>query len=356
MAVFSVNQNRQLYVANAYKAKVTGTDPVGTISVKADAKKQCFYFPYVGADNLMRSDLIDVDKVMYAKATDADTLAMKLKSVLVTLDSTVNGGEPISGQDYILRIAFRQYFGNSDDNMYVKYGAVHGFTDMTASVFYAKMAHSLAVNFSRERVKPVAIHLVSGDLSASAGTDEGEVLPTSTIAKKKADGSDFDPFTKTFTGILIEEVEQDWVLGTKKQVPVYFDVYPTTVTVGGDEVVWGVAEEVASTKSIGNGHNIADLEYFCMGERGDQYRNIGWPNVIRTKYLVDPDKKYNTIDIHYAYVGDGVSVQKSEKDITIVVPKVGDNNKASNKLTNDIITAINTATGLSIAALDSSAD
>ena len=75
MAVFSVNQNRQLYVANAYKAKIAGTDPAGTISVKADKAKKCFYFPYVGADNLMRSDLIDVDKVMYAKATDADTLA-----------------------------------------------------------------------------------------------------------------------------------------------------------------------------------------------------------------------------------------------------------------------------------------
>ena len=354
MAVFSVNQNRQLYVANAYKATVAGTDPAGTISVKADKAKKCFYFPYVGVDNLMRSDLIDVDKVMYAKATDADALAMKLKSVLVTLDSTVNGGEPISGQDYILRIAFRQYFGNSDGNMYFKHGAVHGFAGMTASVFYAKMAQSLALNFSRERVKPLAIHLVSGEL-AGGGTDEGEVLPTSVIAKKQSDTSDFNPFTTTYTGILIEEVEQDWVLGTKKQVPVYFDVYPSTVISGGDEVIWGTAEEVASKGSIDNGHNIADLEYFCMGERGDQYRNVGWPNVIKTKYLVDPEKKYNTIDIHYAYVGDGVSVQKSEKDITIVVPKVGANNQASNKLTNEIIAAINTATGLNIATLDNSA-
>ena len=269
MAVFSVNQNRQLYVANAYKATVAGTDPAGTISVKADKAKKCFYFPYVGVDNLMRSDLIDVDKVMYAKATDADALAMKLKSVLVTLDSTVNGGEPISGQDYILRIAFRQYFGNSDGNMYFKHGAVHGFAGMTASVFYAKMAQSLALNFSRERVKPLAIHLVSGDL-ANGGTDEGEVLPTSVIAKKQSDTSDFNPFTTTYTGILIEEVEQDWVLGTKKQVPVYFDVYPSTVISGGDEVIWGTAEEVASKGSIGNGHNIAALEYFCMGDRGDQ--------------------------------------------------------------------------------------
>ena len=92
-----------------------------------------------------------------------------------------------------------------------------------------------------------------------------------------------------------------------------------------------------------------------MGERGDVYRMVGFPNVIRTKYLVNPDSKYNVIDIHYAYVGPNESVQKSEKDITIVVPKVGANNQTSNKLANDIISAINTATGLSIKALDASA-
>ena len=61
--------------------------------------------------------------------------------------------------------------------------------------------------------------------------------------------------------------------------------------------------------------------------------------------------KYNVIDIHYAYVGPNESVQKSEKDITIVVPKVGSSNSESNALANSIITAINTATGLSIAKL-----
>ena len=66
------------------------------------------------------------------------------------------------------------------------------------------------------------------------------------------------------------------------------------------------------------------------------------------------DLKYNTIDIHYAYVGPNEAVQKSEKDITIVVPKVGDDNKASNKLTNDIIGAINGAAGLAITTLDGS--
>ena len=61
------------------------------------------------------------------------------------------------------------------------------------------------------------------------------------------------------------------------------------------------------------------------------------------------------IDIHYAYVGSNESVQKSEKTITLVVPKVGANNQTSNKLANDIISAINAATGLTIATLDVSA-
>ena len=353
MAVFSVNQNRQLYVAKAYKATVTGKDPVGTISVKADKAKKCFYFPYVGADNLMRSDLIDVDKVIYAKATDADSLAMKLKAVLVTLDSNVNGGAPISGQDYVLRIVFRQAFGDSDANQYFKYGTVHAYANMSASDFYKILAESLAKNFSREITPLVDIILTDHDTTKGEATTTDVAVPVlknGKIQKLPALASDH-----TYTAVLINEVAQPWELGIKKQVPVYFDVYPTTVTFGGDEVVWGKAEATKASGKVENGHKIADLEYFCMGERGDQYRGMCWPYNIHTKYLVDPNKKYNTIDIHYAYVGDGVSVQKSEKDITIVVPKVGANNQASNKLTNDIITAINTATGLSIAALDNSA-
>lgn len=353
MATFSVNQNRQLYVANAYKASVAETDAAGTISVKADSAKNHFYFPYKGVESLMRSDLINPENVIYAKATDADDMAHELKSVTVTLDEGVNGGAPISGQDYVLRIAFRQAFGNSDADQYFKYGTVHAYANMSASDFYKILAESLAKNFSRETTPLVDIILTDHDTSKGDATTTDVAVPVlknGKIQKLPALASNH-----AYTAVLINEVAQPWELGIKKQVPVYFDVYPTTVTFGGDEVVWGKAETTKASGKIGNGHNIADLEYFCMGERGDQYRNMGWPNVIKTKYLVDPEKKYNTIDIHYAYVGDGVSVQKSEKDITIVVPKVGANNQASNKLTNDIITAINTATGLSIAALDNSA-
>lgn len=337
MATFSTNQVRQLYVAKALKTlHVLASDDAGSIAVKNDTAKNHLYFEYKGADNLMRSDLIDIKNILYAKATDADDMAHELKSVTVTLATDVNGGAPVAGQDYILRIVFRQYVGMSDEDQYFKYGMVHAYAGMTASDFYKKLALSLAKNFSREVVPLVKFTLTNS---------EDEAVPVDATTKESS-------LTETYTALVIDEVEQPWRLGIMEQTPVYFTVQPTTITVNGDERIWGTVEDTDPAGTIDNGKKIADLEYFCMGERGDIYRGVGFPNNIPTTYLVDPTVKYNVIDIHYAYVGSNESVQKSEKTITLVVPKVGANNQASNDLANSIISAINTATGLTIATLD----
>lgn len=340
MATFSTNQVRQLYVAKALKSShVVVSDAAGSIAVKNDTAKNHLYFEYKGADNLMRSDLIDIKNILYAKAIDADDMAHELKAVTVTLDSNVNGGAPVAGQDYILRIAFRQYVGMSEEDQYFKYGMVHAYAGMTASDFYKKLALSLVKNFSRE-----VVPLVKFTLTNSSDT----AVPVDATTKESS-------LNETYKALVINEVEQPWRLGIMEQVPVYFTVQPTTITVNGDERIWGTVEDTEPAGTIDNGKKIADLEYFCMGERGDIYRGIAFPHNIPTTYLVDPTIKYNVIDIHYAYVGSNEAVQKSEKTITLVVPKVGANNQASNALANSIITAINTATGLTIAALDTSA-
>lgn len=346
MATFSVNQNRQFYVANAYKSTVSSEDTAGTIAVKGNSEKSEIYFSYKGAESLMRSDLIKTENIISAKATDADDMKHNLKSVSVTLDGTINSGNPVVGQDYMLRIAFRQAFGDSDSNQYFKYGIVHIYPGKTASDFYKELAESLAKNFVREITPLIDVSLVSHSTEPEGADTTVPVLKNGVI-QKLTDLAE----TSAYTSIVISEVAQPWKLGTLKQVPVYFEVYPTTITFEGTEVTWGKAKEITPVGAIDNGKKIADLEYFCMGERGDQYRKMGWPNNIDTKYLIDPEKKYNTIDIHYAYVGDGVSVQKSEKTITIAVPKIGSTNSESNVLTNDIIKAINRVTGLLIANL-----
>ena len=326
MATFSVNQVRQLYVATALKTPhVLASDAAGSIAVKNDTVKSHLYFEYKGADNLMRSDLIDTKNILYAKATDATAMAHDLKSVTIALDSNVNGGAPVAGQDYILRIAFKQYVGMSDEDQYFKYGMVHAYAGMDASEFYKVLAISLAKNFSREVVPLIKIEIKT----ASATT---EVTPTT----KAAD------LTGTYTGVVVTEVEQPWRLGVMAQTPVYFTVQSVPVTVNGDERYWATLTE-STSGSISNGKTIADLEYFCMGERGDMYRQVGWPNNIPTTYLVDPAKAYYVFDIHYAYVGSNESVQKSEKTITIVCADKAELNK--------VIAAFNAATGLSVATL-----
>ena len=160
---------------------------------------------------------------------------------------------------------------------------------------------------------------------------------------------------RKYTGIVIEEAPQDWILGVYEQTPVNFFVQPDSITVNGDSVLWGVVSKLTPATTVPNGKTTADLEYFLMGERGDQYRMINFPNVIRTKYLVDSAIQYNYIDINYYYSGHNEGVQKSEKTITLAVPKVGATNSVSNVLANNIISALATATGLTIAALDTSA-
>jgi hypothetical protein len=84
-----------------------------------------------------------------------------------------------------------------------------------------------------------------------------------------------------------------------------------------------------------------------MGERGDQYRMNGWPNVIPTQYMVDPTKQYHVLEIHYAFTDTGVNSYRTEKEITVVAEASADGKTALNSL----IGAINTATGLQIATL-----
>lgn len=298
MANFSVNQVRHLYAATAIgtadtKTKRMKENKVGTIML--NGTPDTLYFEYQGNGGRMRSDLIKVDSVVWARHTPAAKQARALKKVTVTLDENyliVNDGKKyvVPGQDYILRIVFRQFAGMSDEDTYIKYGLVHGVKGMDEGQFYAKMKESLDKNFSRELT---------------------ELLT----------------FTASPTGLVIEEVEQDWILGIKSQVPVYFEVIPTTITFDGDEVVWAkdkttgkLVKEENSDKTVPNSKQLADLEYFCMGERGDIYRQVGWPNYVPTKYILDGEDKegYDVLDIHYYFEGAGENPQKSEKDITIV--------------------------------------
>ena len=320
MANFSINQVRHLYVAKTLKtgANLLATDAAGSILPKGDTAKTHLYFQYMSPGGIVRSDIIDTDKIISVSATKSNALRHPLKRVLLTLDGGVSNA-PVAGQEYITRIVFSQYIGLGEEDKNQKYGYVKAGVNMSASDFYKAMALSIVANVSRDTTPLLTVYLKD----ASSETE----------VKKATKAADL---AGTYTGVILEEAIQSWELGTMPQEYIKFDVQPMEITYNGDNYIWGKVEKAAPAHYVDNGHNIADLEYFCMGARGDHYRMMGYPNVIKTTYLVDPTAKYDTLDIHYAFTDSNESVQKSERDITLVC--VDDGSHTAMKA---LITAVN---------------
>ena len=333
MFIGSDNQFRNLYVMKAYKDSESALAAVGDLTLKVDTAKSNVYLVYKDTEDTITSDLISIKNLLYAKATKAADMARTLNSQSVTLNE-----DPISGQDYVLNVEVRNFVALGDDSTHIKFGAVHAVKDMTKSDFYKAMAVNLAKNLSREP-SPILNVLLTKNDSAASGEKDSEVA---VLLNGKMQNLAALKSTETYTDIIIDEVEQPWRRGVAQVEPVNFNTTCGTILMDGDDVIWGTVEKETGDK-IQNGKQIADMEWFYHGTRGDIYREATYPDNFDFKPLVDETKAYSTLDIHFAYVGPGVEVAKSERTITVVCATAAELTK--------LITALKTATGVDAGAV-----
>ena len=330
MFIGSDNQFRNLYVMKTYKASESALEAVGDTTLKVDTAKNSMYLVYKDTEDNLTSDIIDLKNLLYVKSTKAADMARKLNSQSVTLNE-----DPISGQDYVLNVEVRNFVALGDDSTHIKFGAVHAVKGMTKSDFYKAMAVNLAKNLSRE-VSPILNVLLTKN-DTTDGESEVPVLVNGKMQNLATLKS-----TETYTNIIIDEVEQPWRRGVAQVEPVNFNTTCGTILMDGDDVIWGTVEKEEGDP-VNNGKQIADMEWFYHGTRGDIYREATYPDNFDFKPLVDETKAYHTLDIHFAYVGPGVEVAKSERTITVVCADAAELNK--------LITAIKTATGVDAGAV-----
>ena len=149
----------------------------------------------------------------------------------------------------------------------------------------------------------------------------------------------------TTTGITVTEIAQPFVKGKQQGRPLnyYFQFVPITDSTGAENVSWGTVTSVAKGYAgQGTANLAADQEYFYLGERGDKYRNVGFPYTFDTAYLVDSTKLYDTIDITYSSADSGaVGVENDLRVITVLCA-----NGTSSAIAKLIASDVNTATGL----------
>lgn len=282
------NQVRQVYVASTLKTDATPSQ-LGDLRVLGETGK-FLYFQHFGHGGLTASDKIDVCNIRYVKLTEAATMYDKLKNY------TVKVTEVSAGQVYEIKVLVRNYIGQGVNDTTMRFG-----------LYKAKKTDDAAA---------IAAGLAA-DLQTSLGLEAG--ADATNIANYK------EPLmTVTVSGdtITISEVEQPWELGRFPVSNCPLDIQLNGIVTDDEYITyeWAEIDEAAATELDNVGKKMADLEYFAHGWRGDLYRNVGWPRSINTKYMVDPSEDYDVVDIHYFYQGTGVSVQQSEKEITLIVP------------------------------------
>jgi hypothetical protein len=335
MPTFTTRQTRQAYVLKAYNPATASGKVLTSVDLSAkDAgnvsiggvKKDYFYFTQMGKGGLIRSDIVKVNNIKNITFAKDTSMVYPLKRATIEFNTAMNPTDAvpglIAGRDYIMNIEIRNFLGAGEAYTYLK---------------------------------QAEIHITSSDTIATALTKLLAALNKNNVEIDKFFNYSVDNAT-TPTKLFIDEVPQHWELGKFKQEHILFSVRFVPISYNGDTVIWGKTDttgvntgmapitnvpNTVTPYQITNGKMAADLEWFCMGSRGDIYRQVGYPNNITTQYMVDPSKTYHYINIHYASKGDNVDIQEQEKDLTLMI-EVGTVPTAD---INNLIKDINALTG-----------
>lgn len=290
MTNFSTNQVMQFYVhTTGHKLYIPDAENInGSFSIAITTDGDAPSTTDGKTTNAIgRTDKIE--NVMWATLTKASALETPYKEVTLAFKSEVNEGAPIVGQDYIVKVSYPAIGGVG----------VEGFTTKVATAYAS--AGSTTASIVDELAK---------NLNAAFEAD-GVLVAT-------IDGEGNDTLVITQTDI----AEKSYERGVRPVTIADFNVTAAPVIEDGEEVDWFDKTIAASDNVVNGGYKLADMEYFALGERGDEYRMMGYPNYIKSIYRIDPTKEYNVYNIHYAYKGYNDQSHKSEKDLIIAVEVV----------------------------------
>ena len=308
MAVFTSNQVNHVYVAKAVQGGTSGYSLSSGVAVKPTLSSNgdifCWktaegelYFSYKNAEGVaVRSDLIPIKNIMWARAVSGNHRSQKrgLKIYTITAPSS-----PTVGETYAINLEVVLH--NGIETVYRKQAFAYAVSGDTQTKICEKLSKSLHANFDNDDyVKDLFT------ISTYSNSDT-----TITITEKSKSAS--------------------YKVGLKVNDAVDFTVFSEDLAVTGPTV----------SNYVQNSYDIADLEYFALGERADLYRNVGWPNANPSKLMITADeigdsKHFNLLQIHYAFTDSNEGVQKSEKDITIAIPETSTTVTKINKLLSQI--------------------
>ena len=263
MTNFSTNQVMQFYVATSAPG-VSNIIPGRGVSLNIGGK---------------RTDIIE--NVLWGKLTTADALATPCKEVTVA----VTADKVIGGENYIVRVSYPEVFGAGKESWTTKTAVAQ----LKAGVAVSEIVDAIKEQFDATLPEFITV-----------GADGTELTFTA--------NPDMAGYKRGFRPVVMPD----------------FEVSVNTVVEEGEDVQWAtITVGKAADLTVSGKFKLADMEYFALGERGDEYRQMGWPAVTYdTKYKINPevDQEYDVLVVHYAFAGSNDQSHLSEKDLIIAAP------------------------------------
>ncbi len=315
MANFSTNAVQHIIMAKSADVKVIDAKTGKPAASGAIVDK--FYIQYLNAfGDKMKSDLIEVDKIRAYKPKKYVAGSQR------TVTIKVNKAELTPNTEYSLRVMIREVMSGSQEDQ------------MVGVVSYTTSSATDATALSKELTDGLAEQI--NKMYGVAGKRYNKLDWPVLEAVGETGG--------TADTIVIKEVANDlkpWIVGKVQLRSYNFDIYPHPVSsisqtgnINFESFDWidtskGVdkglfTKTVGGSLGHGNGKVVADLEYFYHGDLGDFYRMNNYPLNINTKYMADPTKWYDSINLAFFYRGEATSPQASEKQLLIECEKAAE--------------------------------
>lgn len=259
MTNFSTNQVMQFYVASSSDVASIKAIPGRGITMTIGGK---------------RTDIIE--NILWGKLTKASALATPLKQTVVAFAA---GEAVIPGERYVVRVSYPEILGAGVESWATQTAVYTAKDDDAPTAVYTALVAQLA-----------------------------KTLPAQ-LEAKVADGVVILPKVNT----------ANYKRGINPVVVPEFAVSTSQVVKKGEESTWATITDSKSAASINGSFKLADMEYFALGECGDEYRQMGWPNVIHTEYKINPSDlaNYDVLVVHYGFKGDNANSHLAEKDLVI---------------------------------------
>ena len=323
MTNFNTYQTRHLYVAKAIDSSV---DTIGDIALGTTAENEYFFFKYMNADGLLtRSDLINPCWIRSVKKTAAADMARPLQMHTIAVDTNAVTLSSLVGKTLTCTLTFQEFIDYAPNSTYTVTAAVVGNSTNTANstAFHKALAEAIALALP-DRAYPLAKVFSNGSEVTKAIAKAGSAVGAS-------------------GGVVVVEAPTKYVRGKLSGEPIPFTVSFSLKDGNVGDIAWGT-DTVTESNISGNtvmpaNYVVADLEYFCLGERGDVYRGSTWPNNFEPTYMVDLSKNYDIVTVEYYWQGTAENVQKSPRMIQIACEVSGSGSQATSPA-NDLYDAI----------------